>query len=183
MQTNLTKDFLTVLKNQEVVNASMLVNFLGKYGEYLTQLPNKRLTMECLSALNRIEKETTNNCVISQTQLKVGDVCFIDFGHAYMYEAGYQHFGIIIKISHYKIFVVPMTSNQQTQRQLKEGHDKEQSHVFDLGWIAGLTKQSVCFLNDAKFINAARVIDVKGFLPPESYIFRKLKKRLFETIF
>lgn len=178
MSYHLTKDLLMIQKNHQDVSVSMYNSFLQSYCHFLSQLSNKRLLMECLSSLNRIEHEKTAG-QYNYNQLKVGDVCYIDFGHAYLYEAGYQHFGIITKIAHYKLFVVPLTSNNHAQ---KESDYTMSPHLFYFGWIAGLTKQSVGFLNDAKFISCARVIDVKGHLPEDSDLFLKLKRRLAETI-
>jgi len=94
----------------------------------------------------------------------------------YQYEAGYQHFGIVLKLAHYKAFVVPLTSNTTT-------HHSEKEHVFKVGFIEGLTKHSICFLNDAKFINTSRIIDVYGHLPVHDERFIQLRRKVFETIF
>lgn len=113
-------------------------------------------------------------------EVKEGDICYVDFGLAYLYEAGYQHFGLVIKIEHFKALIIPMTSNSKTYR--KSFTDKG-TYLFPLGTIEGLYKESVLFLNDAKFINTARVIDIKAHIPPESQLFQDIKNRLKQLVF
>lgn len=107
--------------------------------------------------------------------VKPGDICYIDFGLAYLYEAGYQHFGLVLNVSHYKALVIPMTSNPTTYQ---KSLDPEVEYLFPLGSIKGLYKESVLFLNDTKFINTARIIDVKAHIDPSSALFLQIKKRL-----
>jgi hypothetical protein len=132
----------------------------------------QQIKMECVSLINRNQRQSLK---LDQS-LKIGDVCYIDYGPMYRYEAGYQHFGIILKLSHYKAFVVPLTSNTQP-------HHIDKDHVFKLGPIQGLTKHSICFLNDAKFINTSRIIDVYGHLSMSDERFLQLRRKVFETIF
>ena len=51
------------------------------------------------------------------------------------------------------------------------------------GLINGLIRESVLFLNDAKFINSARIIDKKAYISPYSPLFRKIKNRLMDYWF
>ncbi len=108
-------------------------------------------------------------------QIVPGDICYIDFGQAYLYEAGYQHFGLVLAIVHFKALIIPMTSNPNTYR--KSLNQEEGQYLYPLGWIDGLYKESVLFLNDAKFINTARIIDVKAHLDTDSEMFLEIKEK------
>lgn len=112
--------------------------------------------------------------------IRVGDICYIDFGINYLNEAGFQHFGLITKIKNNKALVIPMTSNEKTYQDSIGEHAKE--HLMPIGKINGMNRNSVLFLNDARFINTARVIDVKAHINVESKLFKKIRKRLYETI-
>ena len=112
--------------------------------------------------------------------IQPGDICYTDFGQAYLYEAGYQHFGLVIAVVHFKALIIPMTSNEKTYQ---KSLTSEGTYLFPLGPISGLYKESVLFLNDAKFINTARVIDIKAHIPPESKLFKDIKDRLKQLVF
>lgn len=111
--------------------------------------------------------------------IQPGDVCYTDFGQAYLYEAGYQHFGLVISVVHFKALIIPMTSNPQTY---KKSLTVDGTYLFPLGTIEGLYKESVLFLNDAKFINTARIIDVKAHLDVHSALFISIKKKFKSLI-
>ncbi len=108
-------------------------------------------------------------------QIYPGDICYIDFGQAYLYEAGYQHFGLVVSIVHYKALVIPMTSNPQTYQ---KAFSKDGSYLYPLGKVEGLNRRSVLFMNDAKFINTARIIDVKAHIDVHSRKFLEIKEKL-----
>ena len=110
-------------------------------------------------------------------QVYPGDICYIDFGQAYLYEAGYQHFGLVLSIVHYKALVIPMTSNPQTYQ---KAFGKDGTYLYPLGKIEGMNRESVLFLNDAKFINTARIIDVKAHLDVAGWKFKEIKEK-FKT--
>lgn len=148
---------------------------------------------QCLSvkeAMNRMISEENyrnrgkaNACAELGVWVRIGDVCYIDFGKAYLKEAGYQHFGLVLNIVGGKALVVPMTSNMATYRSAKNIDKKYgKEHLFAIGKIPGLTKESVLFLNDAKFINTARIIDVKGYIHPRSKLFKEIKMALIKCI-
>ncbi|MBR5004955.1 MAG: hypothetical protein IKY14_05810, partial [Erysipelotrichaceae bacterium] len=117
-------------------------------------------------------------------KIQVGDICYIDFGQAYLNEAGFQHFGLILKIFNGKAFVVPMTSNPETYAQAYDEknnvHGKQ--HLMRIGRIQGLYRESVLFLNDCKYINTARIIDVKARIPKESLLFEKITQRVIQCL-
>ena len=128
-----------------------------------------------ISKLNFCQRKQAYTCkeILSQIQIRKGDICFIDFGQAYLMEIGYQHFGLILAFKHHKAFVVPMTG--KPIRKMK-------SHLFALGEISGLYKESCLFLNDAKWINTARIIDVKGHIDPKGKQFQQILKCVCECI-
>ena len=117
--------------------------------------------------------------------LSVGDVCYIDFGQAYLNEAGYQHFGLILSMMNGKAFVVPMTSNPITYEQAydKQTNPKGKLHLMRVGQPQGLNKPSVIFINDSKYINTTRIIEVKGHLNVNEVLFDKIRRRVFHCIF
>ena len=78
-------------------------------------------------------------------------------------------------IVHFKALIIPMTSNPNTYR--KSLNQEEGQYLYPLGWIDGLYKESVLFLNDAKFINTARIIDVKAHLDTDSEMFLEIKEK------
>lgn len=118
-------------------------------------------------------------------QIAIGDICYIDFGQAYINEMGYQHFGLIMSMCRHKALVIPMTSNEA---QYESAYDATKNpmgkiHLMRLGLVAGLVKPSVLFLNDMKYINTARVIDVKGHIDIHSSLFHQIQQRMLQMIF
>ena len=51
-----------------------------------------------------------------------------------------------------------------------------------IGRIQGLYRESVLFLNDCKYINTARIIDVKARIPKESLLFEKITQRVIQCL-
>lgn len=140
------------------------------------QLLEKKRPRESMSYLwsqyNYFSRNNLHSHLATGVWIRTGDICFIDFGCAYQCEMGYLHFGIIYKIVNNKAFVFPITSNEK--------HLKE--NLFVLGTIAPMNKESYVILNDGKFINTARIIDVKAHVPPESELFQELRKVWIEYI-
>ena len=50
-----------------------------------------------LSDLNYQNRSQLRSCRIFGMTIRPGDICYIDFGRAYRQEAGYQHFGLVLK--------------------------------------------------------------------------------------
>lgn len=117
--------------------------------------------------------------------VKAGDVVYMDFGQAYLNEMGYQHFALVLGICGKKALVVPMTSNEKTCKNaydLTHLHGKKNLYCFP-GIMDGLCKKTVLFLNDMKFINTARVIDIKGHIDIHEKEFQNIQKRIMNMIF
>lgn len=148
---------------------------MEKERKLLAGLKPEEVVDYMISKLNFCERKQAYSYkdIASGMRLSKGDICFIDYGQAYLMETGYLHFGLILAFKHQKAFVVPMTG--KPIRQYK-------SHLFGLGAIEGLYKQSCLFLNDAKWINTARIIDVKGHIDPKGKQFQCILKRVLECI-
>lgn len=132
-----------------------------------------------VSEQNLRERRHALNCGELGVDIRVGDICYIDFGETYVNEIGYQHFGIIITLFHNKAFVVPMSGNKAAYLQAYSyDNPKGKRHLMRLGKIKGMNKESVLFINDAKWINTARIIDVKAHLDRSSSLFNDIKERV-----
>ena len=114
-----------------------------------------------------------------------GDICYMDFGQQYLNEAGYQHFGLVLSVFRKKALVIPMTSNPVTYAKAYDPVDqpKGRKNLMRIGQIHGMTKPSVLFLNDMKYVNTARVIEIMAHVPVNSPMFRMVQKRVQEVIF
>lgn len=131
-----------------------------------------------VSEQNLRERRNAGSCGELGVDIRIGDICYIDFGEAYIAEIGYQHFGIIITMFHNKAFVVPMSGNHSAYMQAySKDNPKGKRHLMRLGKVKGMNKESVLFINDAKWINTARIIDVKAHLRKDSELFLAIKER------
>lgn len=147
-------------------------------------LNQKELEAHLISEANWVMRNQAKSCEQFRVKIHVGDICYIDFGPAYLNEAGFQHFGLILSIMNSKAFVIPMTSNPTTYRQAYDPTEFPcgKRHLMRLGLIEGLKKESVLFLNDCKYINTARIIDVKAHLDVQGELFRSIKKRVLDCL-
>ena len=151
-------------------------------GEYRS-LSLKEVIHRMISEENYRNRSKACTCDELGVWVRIGDVCFIDFGNAYIKEAGYQHFGLVLNIVGGKALVVPMTSNPITYQNAKNIDIKTgKEHLYAIGKVPGLNKRSVLFLNDAKFINSARIIDVKAYIHPKSKLFKDIKMSFIKCI-
>jgi len=144
----------------------------------------KELKGHLISEVNWRERHQLLSCEQLGVNIRVGDICYVDFGRAYIQEAGFQHFGLIVSMYHGKAFVIPMTSNPSTYAQgyhpIHNPNGKK--HLLQIGLIPGLVRPSVLFMNDAKFINTARIIDVKAHIAVSSDLFILILDRIKECI-
>ena len=145
--------------------------------------PQHEMLRQLLSTQNYILRSQYSTH--PELRITAGDICFIDFGHAYQHEAGYQHFGIVLPVVNGKVFVIPMTSNDDafTHAYDEKTNPSGKKHLFRFKQCCGLNRDSVLFLNDCKFINSSRIIEVKGHLEQESKLFTEIKLRVFECLF
>ena len=156
----------------------------AKVKEY-DSMPEKLLESVLTSEMNSMFRRSHTTCNDFGVEYRVGDVLYIDFGNAYINEAGFQHFGLVMSIKNGKPFVIPMTSNPATYSQAydRRYNPYGKKHLMRIGLVPGLNRGSVLFLNDAKFINSARIIDRKGYILPDSNLFLNIKTRLLSYLF
>lgn len=151
--------------------------------EMLKQLSPDEVFDYMISKMNFCRRKQLLSCQPLNVKVRVGDICFIDFGMAYLLEVGYQHFGMILAFKNGKAFVVPMSGNQKAASQAwSKTNIRGKTHLMRLGNVAGLNKSSVLFLNDAKWINTSRIIDVKAHIPVSSRLFQTIQRRVKDCI-
>lgn len=160
----------------EKPNHYIVDDYIDELKKYLINLPYHEIRRECISGYNRFIRAKCISSLEFNLRIEVGDIVFCDFGQAYLNEAGFQHFGLVLRMFNYKAFVVPMSSNQQTVLKA-QNHPQavdSKNHLFYIGMPKGLNRPSVLFLNDAKFINTARIIEVKSHLSVDSPLFKQI---------
>lgn len=127
---------------------------------YLTSLNNY------IKRKDRIENDTIN--------ANIGDIGFFDFGQAYQHEIGYQHLGLILSKNANKVFVAPIVSKKNSWI------GKNQYHLERFNY--GLTQDSLVYLNDVKWINETRFINVIGHINVENPDFMNIKNQALDLI-
>ena len=143
----------------------------------------KNLRALYISMVNHLNNHEMHNCNERGVDIRVGDVCYIDFGNAFIEEIGFQHFGIIMSICRNKAFVVPMSGNKKAYAQAYDKNNPNgKKHLMRLNKIGSMNKHSVLFINDSKWINTARIIDVKGHLKRNSQLFHEIMERVKDMI-
>ena len=129
-----------------------------------------------ISKMNYCRRKHALSCLEFNVLIDVGDICYIDYGNSYINETGYLHFGLILALNHGKAFVVPITGSNNRLM------EKDVEHVYKLGKVKGMKKICMCYLNDAKWINTSRIIDVKSHLPVLSKSFKEIKEKVIENM-
>lgn len=165
-ETYLTK--YSVERHEDCVN-----HYFQQYRQYIDSLPLSQQRQECISAMNYIRRRDLMGAEDVHIKVKEGDICYLDFGKAYRLECAYQHLGLVLTILCGKIFVIPMTSNKTT---VEKSLTKRKKHLYYIGQLPGMRKPSCLFLNDAKFLNPARIISKVSYLSVNSQLFRELKE-------
>lgn len=150
----------------------------------ILKLDNREIFDYMMSKINYSSRKEQFSKNKKELEYALGDICYIDFGPAYQHEIGYLHFGVIIAKSRGKIFVVPMTGNDKAYDSAydKNKNSRGKKHLMRLGEIPGLNKASTLFLNDAKWINPSRIIEIKAHLDIQSELFIEMKRRMIEII-
>ena len=63
-----------------------------------------------ISEANWLTRRTLGSSQELGIHVRAGDICYVDFGaSAYLFECGFQHFALIVKLVQYKALVIPMT--------------------------------------------------------------------------
>lgn len=169
-------------RNAEIDLDKIIDYYLENKKEELKKMDPRQLSRLLISKLNYEVRSEYKSSELLGFKVKIGDVCYIDFGRAYVSEAGYQHFGLVIAYCNSKALVVPMTSNASMYFQsfCPDTFPRGKKHLYRLPDISGLYKKSVLFLNDIKYINTARVIEVKGYIQPNTDLFNDILGRIKE---
>lgn len=154
-------------------------NHVREQKGYYDTLCEEDARVRIISEKNFRERSNKLNCNEMGIHVKIGDICFIDFGMSYLNETGFQHFGVVMKFCNNKAFVVPMSSNANSYQQAygKES-GKGKKHLMRLGKIEGMNKESVLFLNDSRWINTARIIEVMAHIDPKGEMYNEIMERL-----
>ena len=188
MRNNLEPDLTGVncapVYNEEPSLKEQWGTYLSMKEREFSGLSVRQMHCHLVSEANWLNRKDARNCSQLGVRTKVGDICYIDFGQAYLNEAGFQHFGVILSFCNGKAFVVPMTSNPLTYS-LAYGPvecPSGRTHLMRIGLIEGMKKESVLFLNDCKYINTARIIDVKATIPQNSDLFREITVRVRQCL-
>lgn len=117
-------------------------------------------------------------------QVKPGDICWMEYGQAYLNEMGYQHFGLIIAIIMHKALVIPLTSNEKAYEKAYDEITNPSGNrcLMRIGLVEGLRKNSTLYLNDMKFVNTARMFEVRAHLDEDDILFMRIKDRVRDML-
>lgn len=117
-------------------------------------------------------------------RVKAGDICWMDYGQAYLNEMGYQHFGLVVTIIMHKALVVPLTSSLSAYERAYDPIENPTGNpcLMRIGLVEGLRKNSTLYLNDMKFVNTARMFEVRAHLSEEDPLFTEIKDRVTQML-
>lgn len=122
------------------------------------------------SHLNFFERK--EEVIYRNEEIKIGDICYIDYGINYKQECGYFHMGLIIDIKQYEYLILPMTSNVKA---FEKAVFWKKSNLLPLPHVDHIEKNTTIFLNDARFINSARIIMKVSNIEKNSAEFKHIK--------
>ncbi|MEG1461567.1 hypothetical protein [Anaerorhabdus sp.] len=184
MNKETVKQLINGISCQDIENNDAWIKYIKAKREFAKSVDEKNYEGNLISEANWLLRNQMTSCEPLGFEIRQGDICYIDFGQAYLNEIGFQHFGLILSIKQKKAFVVPMTSNETQFRTAYDEIDNPtgKKHLMRIGCLPGMAKPSVLFLNDCKYINTARIIDVKAHLSITSPCFKEIKKRIIKTI-
>ncbi len=175
---------LVNLEKNEIKLDRAIKEYLEIEKEELKGLSHYDLKERLISECNYLERSKLKSCIKYGMVISPGDICFIDFGRQYLSETGFLHFGLVLKMFNSKALVIPMTSNSEAYYSAydKKTNPNGSSHLMRLGLVKGLNRHSVLFLNDVKYINTARIIDIKAHINTDSILFQKIYQRFLQTV-
>lgn len=183
MRSYLLNTLIDATQEESEFDPNIIEETIDQFQNHISKLNSKEAAKILLSTQNYIQRSMLK---IHETfEVNVGDVCYIDFGQAYLNESGFQHFGIVISKLNGKVFVVPMTSNPYTYAQAYDRIENPtgRKHLMRFGQRNGLNRKSVLFINDCKFINPTRIIEIVGHLDINEPFFIKIQKRVGFCLF
>jgi hypothetical protein len=169
--------------SNQYFDETIIEETLLEFQNHISKLSIKDAAKILLSTQNYIQRASLK---IHETfEVNCGDVCYIDFGQAYLNESGFQHFGLVISKLNGKVFVIPMTSNPYTYAQAYDRIENPngRKHLMRFGQRNGLNRESVLFINDCKFINPTRIIEIVGHLDLSDELFYRIQKRVGYCLF
>lgn len=144
MQTSLFKRLLEIVSDKEghccVFSEALIDENMKDFKHYITSLPLKEAARILISLQNYMKRSKW--IIHEQRAVKPGDICYVDFGHAYLNEAGFQHFALVLSQFNGKLFVIPMTSNPYAYAQAYCEHDNPDGkiHLMRFGKQCGLER-------------------------------------------
>lgn len=162
---------------------STVDEYLREYRRYLLKDYSKEAYKEICSGFNRMKRRKFWCCEGIDLKVCVGDIVYMEFGQAFLNEAGYQHFGLVMGLWNKKAFIIPMTSNKNASRNAINVDSNGRDHLYYIGFVEGLSNHSTLFLNDAKMVNTSRVISINGCICPHSKMFYDIQKHLKSGLF
>lgn len=169
------------LNNNHTMN-ELIIESQARELRMLNDLSKEECLDYMISKMEFCERKQYHSCYDVGVEIRVGDICYINFGLAQLYEIGYLHFGLILSIQNGKAFVVPISGNLNNYYNAWSEENKNgKKHLMRLRKKC-LNKLSVMYLNDTKWINTSRIIDVKGHINERSDEFINIKRRVKELI-
>lgn len=150
----------------------------------ILKLTDKEKFDYMVSKMNYCKRKEYSSGKALDLNVNKGDLAYIDFGQAYQHEIGYLHFGLVMTVKRGKAFVVPLSGKYKAYLEAydNKGNPTGKRHLMRLGYIEGLTKVSVLFINDSKWINTSRIIEIKAHIDVNGEIFKEVQKRIIEMI-
>lgn len=186
MHTKMINELIMYIRgeNRDLNIDEIVEYYLQSQKDKFSNLSSFHLAKLLISEMNYDMRSQFKSSELVGFKVNVGDICYIDFGKAYISEAGFQHFGIIVGYKNSKALIVPMSSNvsMYNQSYCSETFPNGKRHLYRLPMLDGLRKKSVLFLNDIKYINTARIIEVKGRICPNSSLFKDITSRISTLI-
>ncbi|MEG0076609.1 hypothetical protein [Anaerorhabdus sp.] len=112
-------------------------SFIDAKTKYVRHVDEKNCDCYLISDANWAIRGKTLSCQEMGIRIRPGDICYIDYGQAYLNEIGFQHFGLVIRIYQQKAFVVPMTSNEVQYNSAYDpiNNPSGKRHLMRLGWL------------------------------------------------
>lgn len=171
------KKYISECKSAKAPLNILVDNYLNLVSDEFSKMEYDDVSKKIISDVNYMSKGQLNSEEIV-SNVKQGDICYFDFGKAYKYEAGYQHFGLVTAVQKNKLFVIPMTSNKKIYEKGMHGRD----NLYPIPKQGDMTNDSVLFLNDAKWISSNRIIDTFAQIDSESELFKDICNRTINYI-
>lgn len=185
--TNIKKWLTDNNKHDRIVNQPFYQDVEDNLVELIKYDLSNMSTEEAINSLiseinYRERRKEFENIKISNGTLnvKIGNICLVDFGRQYNLECSYVHPALVLSKSHKKLFVIPITSNKkQFQNASFWQYDNLVPFIYQEYNKSNIKKHSTLFLNDAKWINTSRIIANIGEVDVHSREFEEIANRFF----